>query len=150
VSVIVRILSCLLFLVACSTSAAGHPAARPAPAPARCGWYTPMTGAALGQVVTVTIEGPACASLKLIQWIAVESGRPWASTMFAPGTLIAQLGRDGTVVRVWQAGSARVTDEAAGYLADAFASAGWAPQLPTGPGSWAGTISTAPHPAGAQ
>ena len=66
------------------------------------------------------------------------------------GTVIAQLGRAGTVVRVWQAGSARVTDEAAGYLADAFQNTGWAPQLPTGPGAQGGSIDTAPHPAGAQ
>ena len=157
-SVIVRIVSCLLLLVACSTTAAGHPAALPAPAPARCAWYTPMTGPATGQTVTVTATGPACASQALIAWIALESGRPWASTAAAEadgmpvtqGTVIAQLGRAGTVVRVWQAGSARITDEAAGYLADAFQSAGWAPQLPTGPGAQGGSIDTAPHPAGAQ
>jgi hypothetical protein len=105
----------------------GAVAVRPAPAP-WCAWYTPMTGAAYGQLVTVTARGPACRSQALIRWIALRSGRPWASTSIHLGTAVAQLERAGTVVQIWQDGSALVTDDTAGYLADDFAAVGWTAQ----------------------
>ena len=101
------------------------------PPPPRCAWYTPMTGTAYGQVVTVAAEGPACRSQALIKWIALKSSLPWASTSLTPGTLIAQMARGGTVIKIYQQGSALPTDQTAGYLADAFADAGWTPQPPT-------------------
>lgn len=126
-------------LAGCSSAATTTAATAPPPA---CAWYTPMTGAATGQTVTVTARGPACRSQALIRWIAARTGRPWASTAAAAadqmpvtqGTAIAQLSQGGTVVKIYQAGSAGVTDSTAGYLADAFASAGWTPQQVTGPG----------------
>lgn len=125
-------------LAGCSSPAAPPtalftPSATLSPPPAAqpsCGWYTPMIGQAYGQVVTVTAQGPACRSEALIRWIATASGKPWASTTIAPGTLIAQMAKGGTVIKIWQSGSALATDDTAGGLADSFARAGWTPQQP--------------------
>jgi hypothetical protein len=99
--------------------------------PPWCAWYTPETGAALGQLVTVEITGPGCTTTTLIRWIAVQSQRPWGTTTGTPGTLIAQLSRAGTTVRIWQDGSALATSETAGGLADAFEAARWHPETAT-------------------
>jgi hypothetical protein len=128
----------ILLLVVASVFAGGCTSAvtRTAPATvvssaaARCAWYTPMTGKALGQIVTITAAGPACRSQALIGWIAGDSDRPWASTSIHPGTVIAQLAKGGTVVQIWQEGFARVTDQTAGALANAFQASGWTPQQP--------------------
>jgi hypothetical protein len=124
-----------LLIAACSAPpvATVLPTAAPAarPEPPRCAWYTPEIGPALGQIVTVAITGPACLDTTLIHWIAVKTGRPWAQTTIAPGTLIAQLTRGETTVRIWQYGSAVPTDETAGYLADDFLTAGWKPERAT-------------------
>jgi hypothetical protein len=103
------------------------------PDPLRCSWYTPMTGSAHGQTVTVTATGSDCKTHALIAWIARESNKPWATTSLANGTLIAQVTRDGTVVQIRQSGFATVTMDTAGGLADAFETAGWTVQVPTGP-----------------
>ena len=98
-----------------------------------CGWYTPtiVNGEADGQQVIVTATGPACRSLALIRWVSLKSsGKPWASTRVITGTIIAQMAKAGTVVRIYQDGWAKATDSTAGYLADDFEAAGWAVQLP--------------------
>ena len=143
-----------LLLTGCTTAGTLTPGgtAPPAPRPTpRCGWYTPMTGPAYGQVITIVITGPACTTDTLIRWVAVASGRPWGSTSIAPGTLIAQLAKNGTVIAIWQQGSAGVTDRTAGYLADALERAGWAPQVPACPASGCGpapSISYTTYPPG--
>jgi hypothetical protein len=128
-----------------------------APPPPRCAWYTPMTGQAYGQTVTLTAQGPACRGLALIRWVAQRTGLPWASTAAAAadgmpvpaGTAIAQLERAGTVVQVWQAGSALPTDQTAGGLADDFQAAGWAVQQPECPPAGCGPPVTPPVSPGA-
>jgi hypothetical protein len=129
------LLLALLAVSACAAAATtAAPSPRPAPRPpaviAWCAWYSPVLSAP-GQLVTVTATGPACASPALVTWVARTSGRLWIGTATAPaGTCIAQLARAGMVVQVWQDGAAPPTDQAAGYLADAFAAAGWAVQQP--------------------
>jgi hypothetical protein len=146
-------------LGACSASSASSPAPRPAtastaPATASaapllgCAWYTPL--APPGQVVNVTATGPACHDQSLIGWLASDTDRPWASESVIPGsfgTLLAQMARNGSVVRVWFTGPA-VTPVAspatpgatlaapqaaalAGRIADALQAAGWTPETPT-------------------
>jgi hypothetical protein len=143
-AVLVIVSAFLIVLAACSGTstetvggAVSTVRAAPQPEP-RCGWYTPMIGKAYGQVVTVAVAGPACRSQALIKWIALESGLPWASTSIAPGTLIAQVAKGGTTVRIWQEGFAGVTDRTAGYLADDFGAAGWRAQQPACPASGCG------------
>lgn len=122
-----------------TTAAARPPAPRPPP---RCAWYSPTVtgGTPDGQQVIVSATGPACRSPALIAWIAAETGKPWASTTLTGGTAIARLSRAGTAVTIWQTGFAAQTEDTAGYLADAFAAAGWAVQPPPagGPGPPAG------------
>lgn len=97
-------------------------------ASSRCAWYSPTVG---GQMAIVSATGPACRSAELGDWIASRTRRVWISTGDVGGTLIAQLGRGGTTVRVWQVGFAPPTERAAGYLADDFESAGWRVEVPT-------------------
>jgi hypothetical protein len=163
VSIVLIVVSAFLIaLTACSSppapavtggavAATASPASPAAPEPS-CGWYTPMTGAAYGQAVTVTARGPACRTRALVRWIAVASDLPWASASAAPGTLIAQLARGGTTVQIWQDGFAGATDATAGGLADRFELAGWAVQRPACPPSGCGPtpdITYTTYPSGA-
>jgi hypothetical protein len=99
-----------------------------------------------GQQVIVSVTGPACRSLALIRWIALKSGKPWATTTVVQGTDIAQLAKAGTTVRIWQTGWAAQTQDTAGYLADAFQAAGWSVEPPTGGGP--GPPAASPSPVG--
>jgi hypothetical protein len=122
------VLAVVLALAACSSAA---PAAPPpaAPAPAACGWYTAT--AAPGQIVNVTATGPGCHDRTVVDRLTADTDRPWITTALIPGamgTLLAQLARGRTTVRVWFTGPA--TGQAgplAGRIADAFAAAGWRP-----------------------
>ena len=111
-------------------------------APLSCAWYTPaiVSGPDAGQLVIVAATGPACRTQALIQWVAVQSDRPWAITRTTGGTEIAQLAKSGTVVKIYQSGFAAATDQVAGYLADDFEDAGWAVQVPPPGGATAGPI----------
>jgi hypothetical protein len=84
-------------------------------------------------VVNVTATGAACGDPPVIEWIAAMTHREWISEGIIPGsfgTLFAQLGRDGAVVRVWFTGDAAgPAAPVAGQLADDLQAAGWAPQV---------------------
>lgn len=139
------LLAALATLAACtgtsSTTARATRTARPpatsAPptakaAPARCAWYTVTTDG--GQQVIVTATRTPCGSPPLLGWIARKTGRTWITTRYVTGTCIAQLARAGVVVQIWVTGWARRTQEAAGYLADDMADAGWQTQQAPGGG----------------
>jgi hypothetical protein len=117
----------------------------PVPAPLGCAWYTALPEP--GQVVTVTASGPACRDRSLIGWLVADTDRPWTSEPLIPGTFgtqLAELARNGSVVRVSFTGpepSATVTGHPAqhtqtapaavalaGRIADALQAAGWTPQ----------------------
>jgi hypothetical protein len=128
-----------LALTGCSAASAADPAAtaaraaRTAPAPLECAWYTPtiVGQEADGQEVVITMTGPACGSLTLIRWVSLKTqGSPWARTTRIEGTIIAQVAKGGTVVKIYQSGFALATDETAGDLADAFLAAGWSIEQP--------------------
>jgi hypothetical protein len=109
-----------------------------------CGWYTPtiVNGEADGQQVIVTATGPACRSQALIRWVSLKSsGKPWASTRTITGTIIAQMAKDGTVIRIYQSGWDKATETTAGYLADDFQAAGWTVQVPVAQASLLGSRS---------
>jgi hypothetical protein len=110
-----------------------------------CAWYTPL--AQPGQVVNVTATGEVCTDQSLIGWLAADTDRPWTSEGVIPGsfgTLLAQLARNGSVVRIWFTGpapSATTTGTPpertqtappaavlAGRIADALQAAGWKPE----------------------
>ena len=124
-----------LLVVACGSST---PAPRPTPAPSpakvlSCAWYTPTTPN--GQQVIVTATGPACGDPPIIEWIASMTHRTWITEGLAlvPHTqddLMSQMGRAGSVVRVWFTGQAPPTLSTAGLLSDDLQAAGWTPQDP--------------------
>lgn len=134
----VVLLGCALtfLVVACGSQAPAPPRPAPSSAAAFCAWYTPtiVNGEADGQQVIVTATGPACGSQALIQWVSAHSsGKPWATTKTAAGsTIIAQMAKAGTVIKIYQSGFAAQTEQTAGYLADAFQAAGWTVQVPSG------------------
>jgi hypothetical protein len=111
---------------------------------ASCAWYTPTvtSGPDAGQLVIVSATGPGCKTQALIAWIALHSGKPWAITRTAGGTVIAQLAKGGTVVRIAQTGFAAATEQVAGYLADDMQAAGWTAQLPPSGGITPGPLPT--------
>lgn len=121
-----------VILSACSSTVAAAPPVYRPPSPASCAWFTSM--AAPGQVVNVTATGHACQDRSLIGWLAADTDRPWMSEGYIPGsfgTLLAQLSGNGTTVGVWFTGpSTGQAAPLAGKIADALASAGWAPVLP--------------------
>ena len=122
-----------LLVLACSSTTT-TPAPAPAAAPAACGWYTGM--AAPGQVVNVTTTGQACHDRSVIGALVADTDRPWVTTSVIPGamgTLLAQLAKARTTVRVWFTGP--ISGQAAhlaGQLANHLQAAGWTPQPPTG------------------
>ena len=133
-------------LAACSSAPPRADPASPPPGPraVSCAWYTPtiVNGEADGQQVIVTATGPACRSQALIRWVSLKSsGKPWASTRLITGTIIAQMAKAGTVVRIYQSGWALATEKTAGYLADDFQAAGWAVQMPVAQPSLLGSRS---------
>jgi hypothetical protein len=116
-------------LTACSSPAATTTPA-PRPSPARytgCTWYSPVGKA--GQQVIVSITGPACTgpTPALVQWIAIHTDRMWISSgARIQGTELADVGRAGSVVRVWFTGPpGGPAGPVAGQLADDLAAAGW-------------------------
>jgi hypothetical protein len=126
----VRLLGLAVVLAVAACSSAAPPAPPPAaPAPAACGWYTAT--AAPGQIVNVTATGPGCHDRTVVDRLTADSDRPWTTTALIPGamgTLLAQLARGRTTVRVWFTGPP--TGQAgplAGRIADAFQAAGWRP-----------------------
>jgi hypothetical protein len=130
----VVLLGCALtFLVGCSGSAPAPPRPAPSGAGVSCSWYTPtlVNGNPDGQQVIVKVTGAGCHGSALISWIADKSGKPWATTHLVSGTVIAQIAKGGTIVRILQTGFALPTDKTAGYLADDFQAAGWAVQVPS-------------------
>jgi hypothetical protein len=121
----VLVLAAAAGLAGCS---AAPPAPHPVPAAATCDWYTPTTEG--GQQVVVAVTGPACRTHALIAWIADKSGKPWAATRLVVGTEFAWAASGGTVVRIYEAGSALATQSTGGFLTDDFAADGWTVEPP--------------------
>lgn len=143
----------MIALAAAGCSSAASSSALPvitAPGPASlgCAWYSPL--ATPGQVVNVTASGPACRDRSLIGWLADHTGRPWTTEGVIPGsfgTLLAQMTRNGSVVRVWFTGPAPTPTATgtppertqtrppaaalAGRIAAGLQAAGWTPQEPS-------------------
>ena len=93
-----------------------------------CGWYTSVAGADL---VIVTAMGPPCHGEAFPVWLAARTGRGWTSTAaaLAGGTELAQVGKGGSVVRVFFTGPpSGPAGPVAGELADRLQAAGWAPE----------------------
>ena len=127
------LLPVLALLAACSsaTTTAPSPAAA---APAACGWYAATANP--GQIVNVTTSGQACHDRTVVGWLADDTGQPWTTTAVIPGamgTLLAQLAKAGTTVRVWFTGPPTgLAGHLAGRIANAMQAAQWQPQPPTG------------------
>jgi hypothetical protein len=110
-----------------ATASSTAPKPTPAPVSLGCAWYSPV-GASMA--VSVTATGPACSTLSA--QLVTLTGRTWTSESVIPGsygTLLAQLGHAGSVVRVWFTGTPeQAAGPVAGMVADDFQHAGWSPQ----------------------
>ena len=127
------LLPILALIAGCASTTTAAPTPQPA-APAACGWYTAT--AKPGQIVTVTTTGQACHDRTVVGKLVADTDRPWATTAVIPGamgTLLAQLAKGRTTVRVWFTGPpSGLAGPLAARIANAFQAAQWQPQVPTG------------------